>query len=55
MATIRIPNIDEDGRFLDPKVLDRLAERFGAGGGGTSAGITANTTLDEAAAAENGA
>jgi len=28
MATVRIPNIDEDGRFLNPEVVARLREEL---------------------------
>lgn len=48
MATIRIPNIDEEGRFLNPEVQARLDERYDHAS--TGGNITPATTLDEAAA-----
>ena len=48
MATVRIPNIDEHGNFINPDVVARLAEKLG--GTGSPLGITADMTFDQIAA-----
>lgn len=45
MATIRLPEIDAQGNFISPDVIDRLAERFGTGGGGGSLKTTPAASL----------
>lgn len=57
MASIRLPNIDQLGNFLNPDVVARLIERFGVRAGEGEPAITANMTLDQAAVLEtqNGA
>jgi hypothetical protein len=52
MAPTHLVNVDDQGNIISPEVNARLEEKFGGGTGGAG-GITAATTLDQAA--QNGA
>lgn len=50
MATASVPNIDDQGNFLSPKVIARLIEKFGERAGEGDPAITPNMTFNQAAA-----